>query len=69
MDGVKSFFRSKTIYGAVIAVLPQVVGLLGVDFSASDANEFAKYIEAIVTGFGGLLAIYGRVTAKERLSV
>ncbi|WP_281289592.1 hypothetical protein [Puniceibacterium confluentis] len=36
---VKSFLASRTIWGAVIAVAPQVLSLLGVTVTAGDAAE------------------------------
>ncbi|MAU47537.1 MAG: hypothetical protein CMP09_22540 [Yangia sp.] len=65
MNNVKSFLASKTIWGAGIAILPQALSLLGYDISAEDARGIASHADAIVTSVGGLLAIYGRVTATR----
>ncbi|WP_146590773.1 hypothetical protein [Puniceibacterium confluentis] len=66
---VKSFLASRTIWGAAIAVAPQVLSLLGLTVTADDAAETARLIEAIVTAAGGLLAIYGRVTATKGIGL
>lgn len=67
MDNIKSFLASKTIWGAVIAVLPAVAGLFGYTVTGGDATDAAGHANAIVTAIGGLLAIYGRVTATKRI--
>ena len=69
MDEVKSFLASKTIWGAVIAILPQLLALFGLQISAADAQGIAGHADTIVSAVGGLLAIYGRVTAKTALRV
>ena len=65
---VKSIFSSKTFYGAVIALLsvlfPHVYANLGI----TDANA-AALVDKIVGGFGGILAIYGRFSATQSVSL
>ncbi|MCK8781764.1 hypothetical protein M0654_17420 [Rhizobium sp. NTR19] len=65
MGDTKHWYRSKTVWGALIAVaasLLQVAGLqLGPDVQAD-------LVELIVTSagvVGGLLAIYGRIVADS----
>ena len=64
---MKSFLMSKTIWGAVIAVLPAIAGLFGYTVTGGDATEAAGHANAIVTAIGGMLAIYGRVTATAKI--
>jgi hypothetical protein len=65
MNNVKSFFQSKTIWGAVIAVAPPVANLLGYTITGADVAQVTSSIDAIVTGAGALLAVFGRVTATK----
>ena len=63
----KNVFASKTIWGGVIALLPPALSLMGFDLSPSDVQGIAGHVDAIVSGVGGLIAIYGRVTAKKTI--
>lgn len=60
----KKAYESKTIWGALIAALPAVLALLGVDISPEDATALVGSAEQLVTIFGVVLAIYGRVKAQ-----
>lgn len=65
----KVFLKSKTVWGVIIMALPQLLPLFGVDFSADDASALNADMQAIVAAVGGLLALWGRVSAKARLTV
>lgn len=67
MKDVKSFLRSKTIWGAVIAVAPPVLNLLGYSVTGADVAQVSGSIDSIVTAVGALLAVYGRVTATKAI--
>lgn len=67
MSGVKNFLQSKGVWGGVIAVGGAALGLFGYDVSSADASAIARHIDSIVVAVGGLLAIYGRVTATKRI--
>ena len=62
MNDVKGILQSKTVWGAAIAVLATLAQILGYDLG--DTNGLAEQIVAVI---GGLLAIYGRVTAVTKL--
>lgn len=65
----KSFLKSKTIWGAVIAVAPAVASMIGLSLSSADASEAVTHLDSIVTAVGGLIVIYGRVTATKAIGV
>jgi uncharacterized membrane protein len=67
MNDVKSFLKSKTIWGAAITVAPSVAGLFGYTITGADVATANDAINSIVTAVGSLLAIYGRVTARARI--
>lgn len=58
MNYVKGILQSKTVWGAGLAVLATLAQIAGYDLG--DTNGLAEQIVAVV---GGLLAIYGRITA------
>lgn len=67
MEQTKSLLASKTVWGGLLVVIAAVAGLFGYTFSAEDQASVAAMIENIVLAIGGLLAIYGRITATKRI--
>ncbi len=63
---MKNFLGSKTIWGTVIAVVPT---LLGPFVGAEDGTLVTQSIDQIITGIGGLLAVYGRFVARGPLAL
>lgn len=61
-EGVKNMLLSKTIWGALIAVIATVLKLAGIDIGDTDgwAND-------IVALFGASFAIYGRIVATKKI--
>ena len=68
MENTKSPVASLTIWGAFIAAIPAIFALLGFDLSPEDAAGIQGNADAIVTSAGSLIAIYGRVKARTRLT-
>jgi hypothetical protein len=74
MNSTKSLFKSKTFWGAVIAIVASLAGLFGFEITASDQQDLISMYDqalaawdSIAVVVGGLLAIYGRVTATSRI--
>lgn len=67
MEGTTSQLASKTIWGAIIAVLAGVAGLFGLNLDASLQDQLAQLIASAATLVGGALAWYGRVTATKKI--
>ena len=67
MDGIKNVLASKTICGAAIAVLAAMAGLFHLNFGAADQAQLLDAIDQIFTAIGGLIAIWGCVTATKRI--
>lgn len=66
MEG-KPWYTSRTVWGAIIAVVASVIPLvsrMGVEGVTDDATNIASGIAAVV---GGIVAIYGRYKAAEPL--
>lgn len=62
MNDVKGILQSKTVWGAAIAVIATLAQIAGYDIG--DQNGLVEQIVAVI---GGVLAIYGRVTAVAKL--
>ncbi len=67
MNDLKNWYSSKTIWGALVAILASVMHFTGVDISAVDRGQIVDSIVNIVGALGGLIAVYGRVTAKTAI--
>jgi protein-S-isoprenylcysteine O-methyltransferase Ste14 len=67
MEQTKSIFSSKTVWGGVLVVVAAIAGMFGYTISADDQASLAGTIENIVLAVGGLLAIWGRITATKRI--
>ena len=64
----KPWYHSKTIWGALITVGSAAVGSMGVVVDPSTQAELADKIVHLVGAIGGLLAIYGRLSATDTIS-
>lgn len=64
MNGTKSFLKSKGVWGGVIAV---GAGLFGIDITELDMQQITDNIELIIASVGGLVAVYGRITANKKI--
>lgn len=53
----KQWYKSKTIWGGLIAVIASIAGI---DIGYSEATEIVDKVDSLVAIGGGLLAIYGR---------
>lgn len=62
MDDVKGILQSKTVWGSAIAVLATLAQIAGYDIG--DTGGLAEQVVAVI---GGLIAIYGRITAVAKL--
>jgi hypothetical protein len=64
MDSFKTWYQSKTVWGGLIAILASLLQATGVELGAETQSELADIAVTLAGAAGGLLAIYGRVTAK-----
>jgi len=67
MDGVKGFFSSKGVWGGIIAVVAAGAGLIGYVVTPDDTLALKDHVTEIAAAVGGIIAIYGRVTATKRI--
>ena len=67
MDGIKGFLASKTIWGAVVALLGTLGTLLGFDFGAADQATLLDSVYQVMEIGGILFAMYGRVVGSKKI--
>lgn len=62
MDDTKNFLTSKTIWGAMIALIATILQIMGFDSTGMNGTA-----EEIVTIVGAAMAIYGRIKAVKKI--
>lgn len=62
MEETKSALTSKTVIGAVVTIAASISLMFG--FDIGDTNGLIEQVSAVL---GGLLSLYGRVTAVKRI--
>ncbi|TPW29436.1 hypothetical protein FJU08_13955 [Martelella alba] len=67
MEDVKKWYLSKTVWGAMITILASLAKIGGVDVDAGIQTEILNSVMALVTAGGGLLALFGRISATKSL--
>jgi hypothetical protein len=74
MDTTKSLFKSKTFWGAIIAIVASLARLFGFEITAADQQELLSMYDQALAAWdkiavvvGGVMAIYGRITATSRI--
>jgi hypothetical protein len=68
VEGFKAWYRSKTVWGALIAVAASVLQVAGVDFGVAEQGQLADIAVTLAGAVGGLLALYGRLVATTSIS-
>ncbi|MCM2477624.1 hypothetical protein HGO38_29690 [Rhizobium sp. CG5] len=64
MQDLKLWYQSKTIWGALVAVASSLLGLAGVHLGLDEQGDLADLLVGLGGSLGGLLALYGRISAK-----
>lgn len=67
MEDAKQWYYSKTVWGALVAIAASALQMKGLALDAADQSAIADGLTAIAGAAGGLLAIYGRVTANAAI--
>lgn len=67
MGELKNWYMSKTVWGGVVAILASCSHLFGVDIASDDQSGLVDGLSALATAAGGLVAIWGRISATKRL--
>lgn len=67
MDDMKAWYQSKTIWGALIAVLAPLLQVVGLNLPGGFENELVEGLVTVAGGVGGLVALYGRLAATSAI--
>ena len=65
MDNMKQWYQSKTVWGALIAVLAPLLQVAGLNLPQGFESDLAEGIMTVAGGVGGLIALYGRLSATR----
>lgn len=67
-EKTKNIWQSKTVWSSLVVVVISVLTTFGIIKPGEvDAEQATVNVFAIVQGLAGLLAIYGRITAKSKV--
>ena len=67
MNSSKAWYTSKSVIGGLVAVLAGAAGLLGYQVAEADQAQIVDAVIAVSSVVGGLIAVYGRVTATKAI--
>jgi hypothetical protein len=65
----KPWYQSKTVWGGLIAIAASLAHGAGIDIGSAEQGQIADLAATLAGTLGGLVAIYGRVTAKGAIRV
>ena len=64
---IKTWVSSKGVWGGIIAAAGGALSLGHYTLSPTDAAHAVDAVTGIISGIGGLVAIYGRVVASKKI--
>lgn len=67
MTTAKPWYLSRTIWASIVAVLSGGAGFLGIPIGGADNAALTDAVLQAVTAVAGLAAIFGRLSAKDRI--
>lgn len=67
MTTSKPWYLSRTIWASMITVLTGAAGLAGLPIDGLDGQALTDTLLQVISAASGLVAIFGRLSAKERI--
>jgi hypothetical protein len=67
MNDSKPWYYSRTIWASAVTVAAAIAGLFGPAIGDAEAAELTDAILRAMTAAGGLVAIVGRIAARNRI--
>lgn len=67
MLATKSWYLSRTIWASVVAMLAGLAGLAGLPTDGLDNAALTDTLLQAITALSGLIAIFGRLFARDRI--
>lgn len=68
MEDFKTWYQSRTIWGALVAILASLAHAGGFSLTAADQGQMADALVSLAGAAGGLLAIWGRLRATSKVN-
>jgi cation transporter-like permease len=65
----KSVFQSSTVWGIVIAMIPQVLAIFHVQVAPGFGDAVNQLVSECMSFGGSALALWGRITATKKLVI
>jgi len=67
MTDIKPWWQSKTLWGAIVTLASAALGLAGLDLGDADRQALTELLTSLGAALGGVIAIFGRIKAKDRI--
>lgn len=67
MTDTKPWWQSKTLWGAIVTLASAALGLAGLDLGDADRQALTELLTSLGAALGGVIAIFGRIKAKDRI--
>jgi fumarate reductase subunit D len=68
MTAIKPWYLSKTIWAAIVTIVTSLAALLGFPAGLIDNSALADAIIQGITALMGVLAIFGRMSAQQKIA-
>ena len=65
MDDMKAWYQSKTVWGALVAVMAPLLQVVGLNLPRGFEGELVEGLMTVAGGVGGVIALYGRLSATR----
>jgi hypothetical protein len=67
MNTTKPWYLSRTIWASLVTILTSTAGMFGMELAGIDDTALTDTILQAVTAISGLIAIFGRLSANNRI--
>lgn len=67
MNTTKPWWQSKTLWGAAVTLVAAALGMAGIDLADSERESVTEMLTSLGAAIGGLIAIFGRISARSRI--
>ncbi len=67
MIATKPWYLSRTIWASIVTVLTGTAGVTGVPVDGLDGSALTETILQAISAISGLIAVFGRLSAKQRI--
>ncbi|WP_377295684.1 hypothetical protein [Rhizobium sp. SGZ-381] len=68
MESSKAWYQSKAVWGGLIAIAASVLQATGTEVSPVAQGDLTAAATSLAGAVGGLLAVYGRLSAKTSIT-